>query len=60
MWPHLLTREYRKLAQISPLSPELSPLSPGQQVIITAGVPLGKSGATNLLRIAEVGTGTDE
>jgi len=33
---------------------------PGQQVIITAGVPLGKSGATNLLRIAEVGTGTDE
>ena len=26
----------------------------GEQVIVTAGVPLGKSGATNLLRIAEV------
>jgi pyruvate kinase len=33
---------------------------PGQQVIITAGVPLGKSGATNLLRIAEVSAGTDD
>ena len=33
---------------------------PGEQVIITAGVPLGKSGATNLLRIAEVDPGTDE
>jgi pyruvate kinase len=33
---------------------------PGQQVIITAGVPLGKSGATNLLRIAEVTAGTDD
>ncbi|HUW72734.1 MAG TPA: pyruvate kinase [Methyloceanibacter sp.] len=33
---------------------------PGQQVIISAGVPLGKSGATNLLRIAEVGAGTDD
>jgi pyruvate kinase len=33
---------------------------PGQQVIISAGVPLGKSGATNLLRIAEVDEGTDE
>jgi len=33
---------------------------PGQQVIITAGVPLGKSGATNLLRIAEVEPGSDE
>ena len=26
----------------------------GEQVIVTAGVPLGKSGSTNLLRIAEV------
>jgi pyruvate kinase len=33
---------------------------PGQQVIISAGVPLGKSGATNLLRIAEVGADTDD
>ncbi|ODS03105.1 pyruvate kinase [Methyloceanibacter marginalis] len=33
---------------------------PGQQVIISAGVPLGKSGATNLLRIAEVQAGTEE
>jgi pyruvate kinase len=28
---------------------------PGERVIISAGVPLGKSGATNLLRIAVVG-----
>lgn len=33
---------------------------PGQQVIITAGVPLGMSGATNLLRIAEVAAETEE
>jgi pyruvate kinase len=33
---------------------------PGQQVIISAGVPLGTTGATNLLRIAEVGDGSDE
>ena len=33
---------------------------PGEQVIITAGVPLGKSGATNLLRIAEVHPRTDD
>jgi pyruvate kinase len=33
---------------------------PGEHVIITAGVPLGMSGATNLLRIAEVGPGTDD
>ena len=28
---------------------------PGDSVIISAGVPLGKSGATNMLRIAVVG-----
>ena len=28
---------------------------PGQRVIITAGVPLGTPGATNMLRIAFVG-----
>ncbi len=33
---------------------------PGEQVIITAGVPLRMSGATNLLRIAEVDPRTDE
>jgi pyruvate kinase len=33
---------------------------PGEQVIITAGVPLGMSGATNLLRIAEVDPSTDD
>ncbi|GFO82379.1 MAG: hypothetical protein A49_20060 [Methyloceanibacter sp.] len=32
----------------------------GQQVIVTAGVPLGKSGATNLLRIAEVDPTADD
>ena len=32
---------------------------PGQQVIISAGVPLGKSGATNMLRIASVDPGTE-
>ena len=29
---------------------------PGQRIIITAGVPLGKPGATNLLRIAYIGS----
>jgi len=33
---------------------------PGEQVIISAGVPLGKSGATNMLRIATVSDVTDE
>jgi len=33
---------------------------PGQQVIISAGVPLGTQGATNLLRIATVGDESDE
>jgi pyruvate kinase len=33
---------------------------PGEQVIITAGIPLGMSGATNLLRIAEVNPGTED
>jgi pyruvate kinase len=33
---------------------------PGERVIITAGVPLGKSGATNLLRIAEVEASMEE
>ena len=28
---------------------------PGQRVIVTAGVPLGTPGATNLLRVAFVG-----
>jgi pyruvate kinase len=31
----------------------------GEQVIVTAGVPLGKSGSTNLLRIAEVDPSED-
>ena len=29
--------------------------TPGQRVIITAGVPFGTPGATNLLRIAFIG-----
>jgi pyruvate kinase len=29
---------------------------PGQRIIITAGVPFGTPGATNMLRIAFVGT----
>ena len=29
--------------------------SPGQRIIVTAGVPLGTPGATNVLRIAFVG-----
>lgn len=33
---------------------------PGQRVIISAGVPLGTSGATNMLRIAFVGDETEE
>jgi pyruvate kinase len=33
---------------------------PGQRVIISAGVPLGTPGATNLLRIAFVGDGSDD
>jgi pyruvate kinase len=33
---------------------------PGEQIIISAGVPLGTQGATNLLRIATVGDGSDE
>ena len=33
---------------------------PGEQVIISAGVPLGTQGATNLLRIATVGDGSDD
>jgi pyruvate kinase len=28
---------------------------PGQQVVITAGMPFGEAGSTNLLRIAEIG-----
>jgi pyruvate kinase len=28
---------------------------PGQRIIITAGVPLGTPGATNMLRVAYVG-----
>jgi pyruvate kinase len=28
---------------------------PGQRIIITAGVPLGTPGATNMLRIAYIG-----
>ena len=33
---------------------------PGQRIIISAGVPLGTPGATNLLRIAFVGDGSDD
>ena len=33
---------------------------PGQRVIISAGVPLGTPGATNMLRIAFVGDGSDD
>jgi pyruvate kinase len=33
---------------------------PGQQVIISAGIPLGKSGATNMLRIASVDPTADD
>jgi pyruvate kinase len=33
---------------------------PGDRIIITAGVPLRTPGATNMLRIAFVGTGTEE
>jgi pyruvate kinase len=29
-------------------------LKPGQQIIITAGVPFGKVGTTNTLRIAKI------
>lgn len=32
----------------------------GEQVIITAGIPMGMSGATNLLRIAEVDPGAND
>ncbi len=32
----------------------------GRRVIIVAGVPLGTPGATNMLRIAFVGTGTED
>jgi pyruvate kinase len=28
---------------------------PGERIVITAGVPLGTSGSTNLLRVAFVG-----
>jgi pyruvate kinase len=31
----------------------------GQRVIVVAGVPLGTPGATNMLRIASVGTEPD-
>jgi len=31
----------------------------GQRIIITAGVPLGTPGATNLLRVAYVGQESD-
>ena len=34
--------------------------TPGEQVIISAGVPLGTPGATNMLRIAPVDDGTEE
>jgi pyruvate kinase len=34
--------------------------TPGEQVIISAGVPLGIPGATNMLRIAPVDDGTEE
>ena len=33
---------------------------PGQRIIISAGVPLGTPGATNLLRIAFVGDETED
>ena len=33
---------------------------PGEQVIISAGIPLGIPGATNMLRIASVDDGTEE
>ena len=33
---------------------------PGQRIIISAGVPLGTPGATNLLRIAFVGDGSED
>jgi len=33
---------------------------PGQRVIILAGVPLGTPGATNMLRIAFVGDGSED
>ncbi|MCJ7527278.1 MAG: pyruvate kinase, partial [Methyloceanibacter sp.] len=33
---------------------------PGQRVIISAGVPLGTPGATNMLRIAFVGDDSDD
>jgi len=33
---------------------------PGERVIISAGVPLGMSGATNLLRIADVGDASED
>jgi hypothetical protein len=33
---------------------------PGDRIIITAGVPLRTPGATNMLRIAYVGTGAEE
>ena len=32
---------------------------PGQRIIVTAGVPLGTPGATNMLRIAYVGDAAD-
>jgi len=31
----------------------------GERIILTAGVPLGTPGATNMLRIAVVGAGTN-
>jgi pyruvate kinase len=34
--------------------------APGQRVIISAGVPLGTPGATNMLRVAYVGEGGAE
>jgi pyruvate kinase len=34
--------------------------APGQRVIVSAGVPLGTPGATNLLRVANVGDGGTE
>lgn len=33
---------------------------PGQRIVITAGVPLGTPGATNMLRVAFVGSGAAE
>ncbi|MCP4379878.1 MAG: pyruvate kinase, partial [Hyphomicrobiales bacterium] len=30
---------------------------PGQRIIVTAGLPMGTPGATNMLRIAFIGTG---